>query len=145
MLQVDITAQSRSDFGKGAARRLRREGLVPAVLYGQGSQLVHIALPNHDLDLALRKSHVVFSVNFNGKTVIAKPRDIQREPVKRYIEHVDLIIITAAEAQARNDEAVADIAAAAAAAEAAEEAISIAAAAGEYDEPEAQAEAPAAE
>ena len=145
MLQVDITAQSRSDFGKGAARRLRREGLVPAVLYGQGSQLVHIALPNHDLDLALRKSHVVFSVNFDGKTIIAKPRDIQREPVKRYIEHVDLIIITAAEAQARNDEAVADIAAAAAAAEAAEEAISIAAAAGEYDEPEAQTEAPAAE
>ena len=118
---------------------------MPAVLYGQGSQLVHIALPNHDLDLALRKSHVVFSVNFDGKTIIAKPRDIQREPVKRYIEHVDLIIITAAEAQARNDEAVADIAAAAAAAEAAEEAISIAAAAGEYDEPEAQTEAPAAE
>lgn len=139
MLQVDITAQSRSDFGKGAARRLRREGLVPAVLYGQGSELVHIALPNHDLDLALRKSHVVFSVSFDGKTIIAKPRDIQREPVKRYIEHVDLIIITATEAQARNDEAVADIAAAVAAAEAAEEAISIAAAAGEFDEPVAEA------
>lgn len=137
MLQIDITAQPRTDFGKGAARRLRREGLVPAVLYGQGSELVHIALPNHDLDLALRKSHVVFAVSYEGKTITAKPRDVQREPVKRNIEHVDLIIITETEAQARNDEAVADIAAAAAAAEAVEEAISIAAAAGEYDEPEA--------
>jgi len=137
VLQIDITAQPRTDFGKGAARRLRREGLVPAVLYGQGSELVHIALPNHDLDLALRKSHVVFAVSYEGKTITAKPRDVQREPVKRNIEHVDLIIITETEAQARNDEAVADIAAAAAAAEAVEEAISIAAAAGEYDEPEA--------
>lgn len=139
MLQIDITAQPRTDFGKGAARRLRREGLVPAVLYGQGSELVHIALPNHDLDLALRKSHVVFAVSYEGKTITAKPRDVQREPVKRTIEHVDLIIITETEAQARNDEAVADIAAAAAAADAAVEAISIAAAAGEYDEPEAEA------
>ena len=124
MLQIDITAQPRTDFGKGAARRLRREGLVPAVLYGQGSELVHIALPNHDLDLALRKSHVVFAVNYGGKTITAKPRDIQREPVKRYIEHVDLIIITEAEAQERNEEAVADIEAAAAAHEAEAEALS---------------------
>jgi len=114
VLQVPITAQERSDFGKGAARRLRREGLVPAVLYGQGAELVHVALPTHDLDLALRRSHVVLEVTLNGRTIVAKPRDIQREPVKRYIEHVDLIIITADEALERNDEAKADDDAAAA-------------------------------
>lgn len=114
MLKVAITAHERADFGKGAARRLRREGLVPAVLYGQGAELVHVSLPAHDLDLALRRSHVVLDVTLNGTTITAKPRDIQREPVKRYIEHVDLIIITDAEAQERNDEAQADDDAAAA-------------------------------
>ncbi|MDD2857541.1 MAG: 50S ribosomal protein L25 [Candidatus Nanopelagicales bacterium] len=114
MLKVAITASERSDFGKGAARRLRREGLVPAVLYGQGAELLHVALPAHDLDLALRRSHVVLDVTLNGTTITAKPRDIQREPVKRYIEHVDLIIITDAEARERNDEAQADDDAAAA-------------------------------
>jgi large subunit ribosomal protein L25 len=99
--QIAITAQERSDFGKGAARRLRRSGLVPAVIYGQGSELVHISLPNHDLDLALRKSFVVFSVTLNDKTILTMPRDIQREPVKRFIEHLDLIIITPDEAIAR--------------------------------------------
>ena len=101
MSQIAISAQERSDFGKGAARRLRRSGLVPAVIYGQGSDLLHISLPNHDLDLALRKSFVVFSVTLNGKTILTMPRDVQREPVKRFIEHLDLIIITPAEAIAR--------------------------------------------
>jgi len=99
--QIAISAQERSDFGKGAARRLRRSGLVPAVIYGQGSELLHISLPNHDLDLALRKSFVVFSVTLNDKTILTMPRDVQREPVKRFIEHLDLIIITPAEAIAR--------------------------------------------
>ncbi len=101
MSQIAISAQERSDFGKGAARRLRRSGLVPAVIYGQGSDLLHISLPNHDLDLALRKSFVVFSVTLNGRTILTMPRDVQREPVKRFIEHLDLIIITPAEAIAR--------------------------------------------
>ena len=115
MSQIAITAQERSDFGKGAARRLRRAGLVPAVIYGQGSELVHISLPNHDLDLALRKSFVVFNVTLNDKTILTMPRDIQREPVKRFIEHLDLIIITPAEAIARTAfgvQATADAAAA---------------------------------
>ncbi len=101
MSTIAITAQERSDFGKGAARRLRREGLVPAVIYGHGTQLLHVSLPNHDLDLALRKSYIVLSVSLNGKTILAMPRDIQREPVKRYLEHVDLIVITEDEAVAR--------------------------------------------
>jgi large subunit ribosomal protein L25 len=120
--QIAITATERSDFGKGAARRLRREGLVPAVIYGHGTQLQHVSLPNHDLDLALRKSYVVLSVTLNGKTILAMPRDIQREPVKRYLEHVDLIVITADEAVARTAygvKATADAAEAMAATEAA--------------------------
>jgi large subunit ribosomal protein L25 len=120
--QIAITATERSDFGKGAARRLRREGLVPAVIYGHGTQLQHVSLPNHDLDLALRKSYVVLSVTLNDKTILAMPRDIQREPVKRYLEHVDLIVITADEAVARTAygvKATADAAEAMAATEAA--------------------------
>ncbi|MDD2817784.1 MAG: 50S ribosomal protein L25 [Candidatus Nanopelagicales bacterium] len=101
MSTIAISAQERSDFGKGAARRLRREGLVPAVIYGHGTELLHVSLPNHDLDLALRKSYIVLSVSLNGKTILAMPRDIQREPVKRYLEHVDLIVITPEEATAR--------------------------------------------
>ena len=122
MSTIAITATERSDFGKGAARRLRREGLVPAVIYGHGTQLQHVSLPNHDLDLALRKSYVVLSVTLNDKTILAMPRDIQREPVKRYLEHVDLIVITADEAVARTAygvKATADAAEAMAATEAA--------------------------
>jgi ribosomal protein bL25 (Ctc-form) len=98
-----MSAVSRSDFGKGAARRIRREGNIPAVIYGQGTDLVHVALPEHDLDLALRKPRVVLSITIDGNTVLVKPRDIQRDPVKRNMEHVDLVIITKAEAQERSD------------------------------------------
>jgi isopentenyl-diphosphate delta-isomerase len=87
---VALTAVPRSDFGKGAARRIRREGNIPAVIYGQGTELLHIALPNHDLDLALRKPRVVITVQVDGKSILTKPRDIQRDPVKRSLEHVDL-------------------------------------------------------
>jgi large subunit ribosomal protein L25 len=115
---VALTAVSRSDFGKGAARRLRRDGNIPAVIYGEGTELVHVAIANHDLDLALRKPRVVLSIAIDGGTVLAKPRDIQRDPVKRTLEHVDLVVITAEEAQERS--AMAE--AIAAATEAAEEA-----------------------
>jgi len=115
---VALTAVPRSDFGKGAARRIRREGNIPAVIYGQGTELLHIALPNHDLDLALRKPRVVITVEFEGKSILTKPRDIQRDPVKRSLEHVDLVIISADEAQDRTDMADAIKAATAAAEEA---------------------------
>ena len=118
MTTVALTAVPRSDFGKGAARRIRREGNIPAVIYGQGTELLHIALPNHDLDLALRKPRVVITVEFEGKSILTKPRDIQRDPVKRSLEHVDLVIISADEAQDRTDMADAIKAATAAAEEA---------------------------
>lgn len=118
MTTVALTAVPRSDFGKGAARRIRREGNIPAVIYGQGTELLHIALPNHDLDLALRKPRVVITVEFEGKSILTKPRDIQRDPVKRSLEHIDLVIISADEAQDRTDMADAIKAATAAAEEA---------------------------
>lgn len=98
---VAMTAVPRSDFGKGAARRIRREGHIPAVIYGSGTELVHVALPEHDLNLALRRPRVVLSVSFDGGTLLVKPRDIQRDPVKRNLEHIDLVIISMDEAAER--------------------------------------------
>ena len=112
MSEVSITAVPRSDFGKGAARRTRREGNIPAVIYGEGSAVTHVSLPAHELELALRKPRVVLNISFEGKNIITKPRDIQREPVKRFIEHIDLIIISAGEATDRGNEAVAFVEAA---------------------------------
>ena len=103
---VAITAGPRTAFGKGASRQLRRSGQVPAVIYGSGSELLHVALPGHDLQLALRKPRLVLSVAFEGKTILVKPRDVQRDPVRQTLEHIDLVIITEAEAAQRS--AVAD-------------------------------------
>jgi len=110
--EVSIIAVPRSDFGKGAARRTRRGGNIPAVIYGEGSAVIHVALPAHELELALRKPRVVLNISFDGKNIVTKPRDIQREPVKRFIEHIDLIIISAGEATERGNEAVAFVEAA---------------------------------
>ena len=118
MTTVAMTAVSRSDFGKGAARRIRRDGHIPAVIYGAGTELVHVALPEHDLNLALRRPRVVLSVSFDGTTVLVKPRDIQRDPVKRNLEHIDLVIISKSEAAERGAMADAIKAATAAAEEA---------------------------
>lgn len=103
MSEVNIVAQARSEFGKGAARKLRREGRIPAVIYGNGIELMHITLPEHELNLALRKPRVVLAVTFEGSTVITKPRDVQRDPVKRVLEHLDLVIISRLEAATRSD------------------------------------------
>ena len=116
--KVSIAAEPRSDFGKGASRRLRRAGRIPAVIYGEGAELIHISLPAHDLELALRKPRVVFEITGVQNVTLTKPRDVQRDPVKRTLEHIDLIIISAVEAQQRSDMADAIHAAEAAAAEA---------------------------
>jgi ribosomal protein L25 (general stress protein Ctc) len=93
-----LTAESRTDFGKGAARRLRRDGKVPAVVYGHGTSPVHVALDAHELTLILRKKPAAIEVTVNGKAENVAPRDLQIDPVTRVIEHVDLVIVTAAEA-----------------------------------------------
>lgn len=93
MSEVRIAAESRSEFGKGAARRARREGKVPAVLYGHGTAPVHLSLPGHDLMLALKTPNVLLSLEVNGKKELALPKDVQRHPIKRHLEHVDLILV----------------------------------------------------
>ena len=93
MPEVKLTAQPRTEFGKGAARRLRRDHLVPAVLYGHGTDPVHVSLPGHDTMLALKNSNALLELDLNGKPTLALPKDVQRDPIKGVIEHVDLLIV----------------------------------------------------
>ena len=94
MAEVKIAAVARTEFGKGAARRARRDGLVPAVLYGHGSDPVHVSLPGHDTLLALRVANALLSISIDGKAAqLALPKQVQRNPVKGTVEHVDLVIV----------------------------------------------------
>jgi len=94
MAENQISAVSRSEFGKGAARRSRRAGLVPAVLYGHGTDPVHVALPEHELGLALRVANAVLQISIDGgKSQLALAKQVQRHPVRNYIEHLDLVIV----------------------------------------------------
>ncbi|WP_460066496.1 50S ribosomal protein L25/general stress protein Ctc [Streptomyces sp. YKOK-I1] len=94
MSEVKISAQTRSEFGKGAARRIRRDSKVPGVLYGHGSDPLHLTLPGHDLLLALRTPNVLISLDIDGKTSeLAIPKAVQRDAIKGYLEHVDLLLV----------------------------------------------------
>lgn len=94
MPEVKIAAAVRDEFGKGAARRSRREGLVPAVLYGHGTPTRHLNLPGHDLMLALKTPNVLLRLDgLASGSEIALPKAVQRDPVKGFIEHVDLILV----------------------------------------------------
>ena len=91
---VRIDAEFRSDFRKGASRRYRRDGLVPAVMYGSGSQLRHVTLPAHELDLALRIPRVVLEVHLDGSQFVVAPADVQRDIVRTDLLHVDLLLLS---------------------------------------------------
>ena len=94
MSEVRISAEARTEFGKGAARRIRRDSKVPGVLYGRGSDPIHLTLPGHELLLALRTSNVLISLDIDGKTnELAIPKSVQRDPIKGYLEHVDLQLV----------------------------------------------------
>ena len=94
MPEVHITAQARDEFGKGAARRIRRGGMVPAVLYGHGTDTRHLTLPGHELMLALKTPNVLLYLDgLKNGSEIALPKAVQRDPVKGFIEHVDLILV----------------------------------------------------
>ncbi len=95
MPEVHIAAESRTEFGKGAARRTRRDGKVPAVLYGHGTETRHLTLPGHDLMLALKTPNVLLYLDGlkKGSSEIALPKAVQRDPVRNIIEHVDLILV----------------------------------------------------
>jgi large subunit ribosomal protein L25 len=92
--EVHIAAQTRDEFGKGAARRLRSEGLVPAVLYGHGTETRHLTLPGHQLMLALKTPNVLLYLDgLKNGSEIALPKAVQRDPIKGVLEHVDLILV----------------------------------------------------
>jgi large subunit ribosomal protein L25 len=91
--EVKLTAELRTEFGKGAARRIRRAHKVPAVLYGHGTAPIHIALPGHETLLALRAANALLSIEVNGSSQLALPKQVQRDPLKHTIEHVDLVIV----------------------------------------------------
>ncbi|MFC4327729.1 50S ribosomal protein L25/general stress protein Ctc [Streptomyces andamanensis] len=94
MSEVKISAETRSEFGKGAARRVRRENKVPGVLYGHGTDPLHLTLPGHELLLALRTPNVLISLDIDGKTnELAIPKAVQRDPLKGFLEHVDLLLV----------------------------------------------------
>ena len=95
MPEVKIAAETRTEFGKGAARRTRREGRVPAVLYGHGTETRHLSLPGHDLMLALKTPNVLLRLEGlkGGGSDLALPKAVQRDPVRGFLEHVDLILV----------------------------------------------------
>jgi len=91
--EVKLAATARTEFGKGAARRLRRAHQIPAVLYGHGTEPVHVALPGHETMLAVKQANALFEIELEGKATLAIAKDVQRDPVKNVIEHVDLLIV----------------------------------------------------
>lgn len=98
MSEIKLVGESRSEFGKGAARRLRRSGRVPAVLYGHGTDPIHLSLPAHDTQMALRQANALLSITIDGgKSQLALPKQVQRDVIKGFIEHVDLVIVKAGE------------------------------------------------
>ena len=94
MPEVRIVAEPRTEFGKGAARRARRAGRVPAILYGHGTDTRHITLPGHQLLMALKTPNVLIEVDgLSGRPQLTLPKAVQRDPIRGGIEHVDLIMV----------------------------------------------------
>ena len=101
---VKITAEKRTEFGKGAARRIRRESKIPAVLYGHGNDPIHLTLPGHDTMLAVKTANAVLNLVIDGKDQLALVKDVQRDILKPVIEHIDLVIVR------RGEKVVVDVA-----------------------------------
>lgn len=88
-----VVAETREKFGKGAARRLRAAGKIPAVIYGHGTEPQHVTLPAHQVTLLLRKANAVLELELSGKPQLVLVKDVQKNPVLQAIEHIDLIIV----------------------------------------------------
>jgi large subunit ribosomal protein L25 len=93
MAEVKIAAQVRTEFGKGAARRVRRASQVPGVIYGHGAEPKHVSIPGHELLLALRTANVLISLEIDGSSELVIPKAVQRDPLKGFLEHVDLLAV----------------------------------------------------
>jgi large subunit ribosomal protein L25 len=88
-----VVAENRDQFGKGAARKIRAAGKIPAVLYGHGTDPQHLTLPAHQMGLILRKANAVLDLDIAGTSQLALVKDVQKDPVRQIIEHIDLIIV----------------------------------------------------
>lgn len=88
-----LVTEVRESFGKGAARKIRATGKIPAVIYGHGTEPQHVTLPGHEVGLILRKSNQVLELDIQGKTQLALVKDVQKDPVRQIIEHIDLIVV----------------------------------------------------
>ena len=88
-----LVAEPRDSFGKGAARKIRAAGKIPAVIYGHGTEPQHVTLPGHQVGLILRKANQVLDLDISGKSQLALVKDVQKDPVRQIIEHLDLIVV----------------------------------------------------
>ncbi|WP_168628116.1 MULTISPECIES: 50S ribosomal protein L25/general stress protein Ctc [unclassified Cryobacterium] len=88
-----LVAELRENFGKGYARRLRAAGRIPAVIYGHGTDPQHVSLPGHETMLLLRKANAILELDIAGKNEMVLVKDVQKDPVRQLIEHLDLIIV----------------------------------------------------
>ncbi|MFC7494594.1 MULTISPECIES: 50S ribosomal protein L25/general stress protein Ctc [unclassified Nocardioides] len=90
-----IKAEARTEFGKGAARRIRREDKVPAVIYGHGNEPVHVTLPGHETMMALKHggANALLELEIDGKIQLALTKQVQIDPIKRHLEHVDFVAV----------------------------------------------------
>ncbi len=89
-----VAAESRTTFGKGVARKLRAAGKVPAVVYGHGTAPQHVSLPAHDVALLLRKANAILDLQLDGGgNQLALVKDVQKDPLRQIIEHIDLIVL----------------------------------------------------
>ncbi|WP_432476744.1 50S ribosomal protein L25/general stress protein Ctc [Nocardioides sp. GXQ0305] len=95
MAAEKITAEQRTEFGKGAARRIRRDDKVPAVLYTHGDKPLHLTLPGHDTMLALKHggANALLEIDIEGKTQLGLTKQVQIDPITRHIEHVDFVLV----------------------------------------------------
>ena len=95
MSESRLQAESRTEFGKGAARRIRRDHKVPAVLYGHGTDPIHVTLPGHDTMMALKHggANALLTIELEGDTQLTLPKQVQRHPVRGELEHLDLLIV----------------------------------------------------
>ncbi|MEW1963273.1 50S ribosomal protein L25/general stress protein Ctc [Microbacterium sp. NPDC077644] len=88
-----VHAEVREQFGKGFARRLRAAGKIPAVIYGHGTEPVHVALPGHQVSLIIRRANALLELDIEGKDQLALVKDVQKDPVHQIIEHIDLLVV----------------------------------------------------
>jgi large subunit ribosomal protein L25 len=93
MADQKLAAEVRSEFGKGAARQARRENKIPAVIYGHGAEPLHVLLPAKATTLALRTANALLALDIDGDEHLALAKDVQRDPIRQIVEHVDLLTV----------------------------------------------------